>query len=131
MTWPLVVTNDDGIRPAGAPDACFYCAKKVGAHHAQDCVVVTKTLRLKADIEVFGAFEWDEKVPFYWDDARVIFRYNLGTWCAGNVMRKMSHAQLDALETAHPGNTCLCDVAKVGIVGVVDAGPNRKVKSGV
>ena len=28
--WPLVDKNDDGIRPAGRQDACFYCGQRVG-----------------------------------------------------------------------------------------------------
>jgi hypothetical protein len=36
--WPLVAPNDDGIRPAGPRDACFYCRQKVGQPHKPDCV---------------------------------------------------------------------------------------------
>ena len=25
MNWPTVHEKDDGIRPAGRPDQCFYC----------------------------------------------------------------------------------------------------------
>ncbi len=35
--FPLVDKNDDGIRPAGKPDQCFYCQQKVGSEHKKDC----------------------------------------------------------------------------------------------
>lgn len=44
--------NDDGIRPAGPPDVCFYCNQKVGFPHIQTCVAVKKTVRLRFLVEV-------------------------------------------------------------------------------
>lgn len=45
--WPLVDPNDDGIRPAGKPDECFYCNSKVGEEHGRQCCIVTKLVRLE------------------------------------------------------------------------------------
>jgi hypothetical protein len=50
MTWqpkpkqemPLVLPNDDGIRPAGNSDECFYCNQKIGTSHKEDCVCLQK-----------------------------------------------------------------------------------------
>ena len=40
---PLVLKDDDGIRPAGRPNQCFYCNQQVGKPHKQDCAcLVTK-----------------------------------------------------------------------------------------
>ena len=50
--WPLVDPFDDGTRPAGAPDVCFYCRQKVGEPHRQDCVIVQKTVRFRCIIDV-------------------------------------------------------------------------------
>ncbi|HET9375657.1 MAG TPA: hypothetical protein VFO40_11830 [Chthoniobacterales bacterium] len=49
--WPLVAINDDGIRPAGEPDECFYCNHKVGQPHGRDCVTVTKRVLVRYVVE--------------------------------------------------------------------------------
>jgi hypothetical protein len=61
--WPLVAINDDGIRPAGEPDECFYCNKKVGQPHGRDCVVVTKRVlvRYVVDVEISVPHTSDEE----------------------------------------------------------------------
>lgn len=50
--FPLVHPQDDGIRPAGAPDECFYCKQKVGTPHLSDCVAVHQRVRLRLTVEV-------------------------------------------------------------------------------
>lgn len=52
MSWPTVDPEDDGIRPAGASDECFYCHQKVGEPHQRDCVIVTKRVRVRYLIDV-------------------------------------------------------------------------------
>ena len=47
MNWPLVDPKDDGIRPAGRPDECFYCRQKVGEPHGQKCVIVNKLVEMR------------------------------------------------------------------------------------
>lgn len=39
----LIREDDDGIRPAEAPDECFYCKSKIGHHHLPDCVILART----------------------------------------------------------------------------------------
>jgi hypothetical protein len=59
--WPLVHPKDDGIRPNGQPDQCFYCGQSVGQPHARDCVAVSKRARFKITLEV------DIDRPCCWD----------------------------------------------------------------
>jgi hypothetical protein len=51
-SFPLVHPKDDGIRLAGEPDECFFCNQKVGKPHSEDCVSVTKKVRLRITIEI-------------------------------------------------------------------------------
>jgi hypothetical protein len=60
--WPLVHPKDDGIRPAGNPDECFYCNQKVGQPHAPDCVAVSRRARFTVTLEV------DIDMPCCWDN---------------------------------------------------------------
>ncbi len=48
--WPVVHELDDGIRPAGPPDACLYCGQKVSSPHSKDCVMVTKRILVSVQI---------------------------------------------------------------------------------
>ena len=114
MTWPLVVENDDGIRPAGRPDTCFYCNQKIGQPHAADCVIVQKTVRLRFTIDL------DIEVPHSWDADKMRAKY-LGTWCASNLI--VLFKQIDK------AGGCLCDnLHDVQFVREVDPTPTRKVK---
>jgi hypothetical protein len=36
MSWPVVYEKDAG-RPAGAPDECFLCRRKIGQPHKEGC----------------------------------------------------------------------------------------------
>lgn len=57
---PLVHPHDDGIRPAGGPDHCFYCQQKVGSPHLESCVTLTKkvTMQLTIEFELDGVYQW-------------------------------------------------------------------------
>jgi hypothetical protein len=58
--FPLVDPRDDGIRPTGAPDECFYCKQKVGTPHLCDCTAVHQKVRIRA------TFEIDVSMPHHW-----------------------------------------------------------------
>jgi hypothetical protein len=64
--WPLVAVNDDGIRPAGEPDECFYCHQKVGQPHGRDCVCVKKRVLVRYTVDV------EISVPYYSDAEQII-----------------------------------------------------------
>jgi len=109
--FPKVVENDYGIRPAGKPDECFYCHSKVGEHHKNDCVVVTKKVKVKFEIEL----ELDE--PHYWGKDNIEFRYNEGSWCSNNFLHLLEEAKQEH---------CLCGKLKATYVKVVDETPRVK-----
>lgn len=64
--WPLVAINDDGIRPAGEPDECFYCNQKVGLPHGHDCVCVKKRVLVRYVVEVAI------NVPHSWSSEEIV-----------------------------------------------------------
>lgn len=70
MKWPLVEEDDNGIRPAGGPDTCFYCKRKVGEEHAKDCTTILKLVKLR------HSFELIVDVPDHWDEAKINAYYN-------------------------------------------------------
>ena len=78
--WPVVLPNDDGIRPAGDKDKCFYCQQRVGRLHKKDCVIVTKKWRLKV------TFTIEKDYPFIWDKHSVEFSLNESSSCSNNIL---------------------------------------------
>lgn len=110
MTWPLVTPNDPGIRPAGLPDACFYCRAQVGEPHLVDCVIVNKRVRLLVTLVV------EVDVPHSWSQEEIEFSYNESSRCAGNT--------LDAIiEARDITDGCLCGILDHAFLGVVDDTP--------
>ena len=112
MTWPKVLPNDDGIRPAGPSDECFYCQAKVREAHAFDCVTIHKKVRVRYifDIEV--------EVPYVWDKQQFEFHRNESTWCANNAIDEL---QAQTQE-------CLCPYFKAEFLEDVDNTPIQKTK---
>lgn len=84
--WPLVDPKDDGIRPAGPPDACFYCRREVGQEHARDCVIVEKLVELRVFREDKEIGTWTLYDPYHWDGWNSEFHKNESSWCAGNFL---------------------------------------------
>ncbi len=113
--WPLVAPNDDGIRPAGPPDECFYCTRKVGAEHARDCTVVKKTVRVRYIIEL------DVTVPHHWEKDNVEFHRNEGSWCANNA--------IDELVTVFRDDeaSCMCSAFVCEYMHDADTTPRREL----
>lgn len=69
--WPKVLPNDDGIRPAGKPDECFYCYQRVGQGHRPDCVTVLQLVRYTVWVNGtnIGYHETDQ--PYTWSVAKM------------------------------------------------------------
>lgn len=136
--WPTVDPNDDGIRPAGRPDECFYCRQRVGAEHGRECVIVTKRVEMRVLAKlpsgpVTGLWQFDE--PHYWSPDSSEFHKNESSWCAANfIVERGSESvtwdtvdawpELSALEAS--GN-CLCGGLSFEFVRVVDGTPRRKI----
>lgn len=94
--WPKVLVNDDGIRPAGKPDQCFYCQSYVGQEHDKECVTVLQIVKYKVymnldrrstesnrGIEV-GTFTRPD--PHFWSSHDCEFHKNDSSWCADNAL---------------------------------------------
>ncbi len=143
--WPLVDKNDDGIRPAGKPNECFYCRNCVGSPHGQDCVMITKRIEMKVIATMpegdtlTGTWEFNE--PYDWDVHMSEFHKNESSWCAGNFVHcngneaegivkwdgdsEQNWARIEALEAE---GSCLCDELLFEFIRVVDGTPQRRIR---
>jgi hypothetical protein len=115
--WPLVDQNDDGIRPAGKPDQCFYCSKLVGQPHQHDCVIVTKRVKVRY------TYELEIEVPHSWTKENVEFQLNDSSWCADNGIE-----DLIAHRDRADNDFCLCDGFKGEFLDTADETPRRALR---
>lgn len=92
MIQPVI---EDGVRPAGRPDRCFYCGVVKGAEHTKDCVIPQRTVVLRCTIEFV------KEVPVFSDKDYLHFFFNEGTHCSDNELREI----IEQAECA-PENTC-------------------------
>ena len=124
--WPLVTPDDDGIRPAGQPDACFYCKSKVGAPHGPDCVMVVKEsiYSVLVDGREVGAFRYDD--PYSWDDDMCEFHKNDGSWCASNAIDDIEWTDAEAeqrVRAMEQESDCVCPLLEFRLCGEGNPGP--------
>ncbi len=93
-----IVTTENGPRPAGKSDECFYCGEKVGAVHSDHCIIPRRFVVIREIIERVVS------VPKSWEPYDIDFQRNDGSWCADNIVD-----ELRTLVDAAPDNTCsLC-----------------------
>lgn len=79
-----IVTIENGPRPAGKPDQCFYCKSMIGEPHKEECVCRQKSVVVKYCYEVVTF------VPASWT-AEVIERHrNKSSWCADNASSEIN-----------------------------------------
>lgn len=100
---PFVTEDDDGIRPAGKPDECFYCKQKVGERHKSDCATVVKKVLLKVTVIL------EEEVPYHWGEEMINFRYNESSWCADNLRNMLD----ETIEKLNNKGGCLCPYTEI------------------
>jgi hypothetical protein len=138
--WPLVADKDDGIRPAGRPDECFYCKSRVGHPHARACVVVKKriAMRVRAVLPsgdvLDGVWQFDE--PYAWEPRMSEFHKNEGSWCASNFLLERRRGTVaweagdpwDDLEGLERAGDCLCGRLSFAFLRVVDGTPRRALQ---
>jgi hypothetical protein len=74
-----LVTPENGPRPAGRPDQCFYCGQPVGAEHKEDCVCRVKVVMVEVTMTI------PRVVPASWGADDVDFKLNESSWCANNI----------------------------------------------
>ena len=128
---PIVLPNDDGIRPAGKPNACFYCDSKVGEPHGEECVAVHKRVRVRYIMEI------EIEVPAHWGQHEVEFHRNDSSWCANNARNDVD-AYVEYIETkyekmpeavANALPACLCNQFQCEVVNMGDGVAYTKVAS--
>lgn len=91
-----IVTKDDkGIRPAGDKDKCLYCGSKIGEYHKENCVTITKR------VKVMYSFCIEIEVPKSWDKEQIEFFRNESRWCADNSIHEI-------VSYAKEKESCLC-----------------------
>lgn len=126
--WPLVLPDDDGIRPAGSPDQCFYCHARVGQTHGEECVCVLSKWRAGVYLDYPGPRlgTHEEYLPYHWGEQDVDFRYNQGTWCSSNALDDIvwdagtPPAEVVAIDH---DKGCACSVVDFNSFECVDDGP--------
>jgi len=111
VDWPIVLPNDDGIRPAGMPDRCFYCGQRVGEPHGSKCAAVHKMVRVQY------SFDIEIEVPAFWDKDNVEFHRNDSSWCANNAIGDIGKF-LERID--QEDSNCLCGVFEAKFLGAVE-----------
>lgn len=121
---PPVVTGDDyGIRPAGRPDACFYCNRRVGERHAFECVIVRVPRTYRVILDGADVGTWTVGDPVSWNAEAREFHRNESSWCANNVRSEgtllvTDDARVALLNVTKPGKCELCP--RVEFIPVAD-----------
>ena len=128
--WPIVAPDDDGIRPAGRPDQCFYCHRKVGELHGDDCVTILKEVEYAVmfDGECVGTFRRD--TPYSWTIAECVFHLNDSSWCVDNAWDGIqwepgAETRVRQRVDEHGGG-CACGVLKFEYRSITKPGPYQK-----
>lgn len=107
-----VLENDNGIRPAGKPDECYYCNSKVGEIHKTDCVIIKQRVKVKYTYEI------EIDVPHHWDPDMILFHRNDSTWCASNGLRDIERF------LRKEGMGCPCPIFSCSYIETVDNKPS-------
>lgn len=94
--WPV---EDEGIRPAGPPDRCFYCDQPRDEPHAAECVVRLRTVVVEVTLRVV------RKVPESWTPDEIEFHLNESSWCANNILDDIEAMTKDREDGE---SRCLC-----------------------
>jgi hypothetical protein len=89
------VTLENGPRPAGQPDRCFYCERLVGMEHKPGCVLRTRSVVMRYEYTVVI------DVPQDWAMDDIESHRNNSTWCADNSVEDVAAMMRD--------DGCLCD----------------------
>lgn len=98
MEMTFTVT-EEAMRPGLPMTVCFYCKKPVGSKHKNDCVLVSKRMKMRAVVD------FTMVVPASWDKGQIEFHCNESSWCANNV--------LDDMQKHADRFGCLCSCATI------------------
>lgn len=120
MKIPNVLSNDDGIRPAGNQDECFYCNQKIGTPHKLDCIILNRKVKVRY------TFDIEIEVPWSWNKYDIEFNRNDGSWCADNSIKELTQAMYEK----NIKNNCLCNDFNCEVLEIPDKTPYRYKKNG-
>lgn len=95
-----LVTAENGPRPAGKPDQCFYCNQPIGQMHKGDCVCRERTIIVRTIIE------YPIRVPESWTKELIEFQRNESSWCADNIIDELTELKCN----------CICSLVSVEYV---------------
>lgn len=135
--WPVVQPDDNGIRPAGRADECFYCHSRIGKPHGPECVTVEKVVRYRVYMNLdersrpgrrgkyVGTFTRPD--PYFWTAHDCEFHKNDSSWCATNAVDEIvwgDPKDAEALEEYLTKNgDCACGPLSFEYDETVDEGP--------
>jgi hypothetical protein len=117
MQPPLVLADDDGIRPAGQPNECFYCKQRLGQPHKLDCVILNRKVKVRYSYVI------EIEVPHFWDKESIEFHRNDSSWCAHNSLAELK-------EYGNRDGGCLCGCFSAEVLEIPEVAPYRKNKNG-
>lgn len=98
LTQTNLVTPENGPRPAGKPDRCFYCQEPIGAEHKPDCVCRRKVVIVEVTVT------FPRVMPQDWDAEINEFHMNESSSCQNNLI----DFDLDRYREACGDGFCLC-----------------------
>lgn len=129
-SWPVVLPDDDGIRPAGDPHRCFYCRQEVGEPHGRECVTVLSKTRYGVFLNDDRVGTWRREDPCSWTTHDREFHKNESSWCADNAMDEIEWMSdgLKARVEAAIGEGCACSAIEFRVDEVEDVGPFIQVR---
>ncbi len=104
MNRDIWLVDTFAVRPAGHPSKCFYCDQVLGQYHLKNCVIRSKTIVIKIEMELVV------DMPEINDKDFIEFMYNgEGSYCQNNIIDLIN-------ETKERMNKCLCGFIDVSYV---------------
>lgn len=95
-----LVTPENGPRPNGKPDECFYCNRLVGQPHKDNCVIFSKVVMVKVAVVIPRA------VPAHWEQDQIEFQMNEGSYGNDSLIHDLErHQAADKFGCLCPGFT--------------------------
>lgn len=109
--------GDPGFRPGNGmvpDDACFYCHGKIFEQHKPECVIRTRTVKIRV------VLEFDIERPGCWSDHDVEFHVSESSSCFDNVLRGL-------LEQREKDKSCTCSALQsVEVVHTTEGAPGSE-----
>lgn len=106
----IVETNIVGPgvdHPNRSDGTCYFCSSPSGQPHSGNCIVMSKTVVVKVELEVVI------EAPRHWGKDDIEFDRNLGTWCSDNLLRDLGRwSDMEDDER----QCCSCDTMSVTFV---------------